>query len=766
MAGDLKYSVEFDTQPAQRALRSLQDQVASFGSAIASAFAFKELTQISSSFEDLRTSLQLLYRDTKTGANAFDDIKKFAATSVFSVEDLTKTVIKLKAAGLEPTVALLRMFADTSSVAADSVGALQAITDLYARTTAGGLGLEDLNRLADRGIPVFDILSKRLGISRLEISKIGQTAEGSRVILRALEDGLTQAFGGASEARAKNLSQAWSNFKDTLANTADAIGQAGLNQALSSILRGLGSIIIAIEPLFTLLAKFINLIVQTVAALKPLADAFSPVIDAFKAFIGLLGIAAIAGFIRGLIGIAVATRGVTVAMAALNAVMSAGPLRLFAIGAALGVGFISLLEKLGGTAKEVADGDGFKVFKDGQLGAGTEDLKEKVKALNQELNKFKVEMQSVVDSFARYNLNAREALGLDSELLSVSRETAAIRRNEADINKRLADEIVKLKEQKAKLTEEERNQGRAGIIDATIKKLEAQAEADKKAGAAAISSSEAAQRADSLRLFGIKSQEEVNKNIRKIQDDINKSVMPEMQKREYDILSAARERAQAEIEAEQAKRNSLLTDAEKQAYLDRALAGTQELIKKERESYNTSRQFSTGWKQAFNEYIENATNNAEHAKRIFQSMTTAMEDLLMNFFKTGKFGWRDFVQTIIDTLMKSQIQQLVGKIMAPTVGGAGGGGGLLGGSIIPGILAEGGPAAMNRPYIVGERGPELFVPASNGTMIPNSGLGGSANVTYNISAVDAQSFRQMLARDPSFLYAVTEQGRRTLPGAA
>jgi phage-related minor tail protein len=76
------------------------------------------------------------------------------------------------------------------------------------------------------------------------------------------------------------------------------------------------------------------------------------------------------------------------------------------------------------------------------------------------------------------------------------------------------------------------------------------------------------------------------------------------------------------------------------------------------------------------------------------------------------------------------------------------------------------------PIIVGERGPELFVPRSAGAIVPNNALGGmasrggdsgSTNITYNISAVDASSFRSMVARDPSFIYAVTEQGRRSQP---
>jgi tape measure domain-containing protein len=60
-----------------------------------------------------------------------------------------------------------------------------------------------------------------------------------------------------------------------------------------------------------------------------------------------------------------------------------------------------------------------------------------------------------------------------------------------------------------------------------------------------------------------------------------------------------------------------------------------------------------------------------------------------------------------------------------------GGGGLLG--LIPG-LADGGPARAGRPHIVGERGPELFVPKSSGTVVPNHAMGGGANVTVNVDA--------------------------------
>jgi hypothetical protein len=40
----------------------------------------------------------------------------------------------------------------------------------------------------------------------------------------------------------------------------------------------------------------------------------------------------------------------------------------------------------------------------------------------------------------------------------------------------------------------------------------------------------------------------------------------------------------------------------------------------------------------------------------------------------------------------------------------------------------------------------------------------ATNVTYNINAVDAASFKAMIARDPAFIHAVAMQGSKSVPG--
>lgn len=133
------------------------------------------------------------------------------------------------------------------------------------------------------------------------------------------------------------------------------------------------------------------------------------------------------------------------------------------------------------------------------------------------------------------------------------------------------------------------------------------------------------------------------------------------------------------------------------------------------------------------------------------------EDALTEAVLTGKLSFSDLGDHLKATLAKAMVQKFIsGPILA-----------LFG-------LADGGPAKAGQPYIVGEEGPELFVPNQSGTVIPNdvteamsggSAFGGGNMVTYNINAVDAPSFQQLVASDPQFIYAVTQAGARTIPGS-
>jgi lambda family phage tail tape measure protein len=195
------------------------------------------------------------------------------------------------------------------------------------------------------------------------------------------------------------------------------------------------------------------------------------------------------------------------------------------------------------------------------------------------------------------------------------------------------------------------------------------------------------------------------------------------------------------------------------AAYDARLARIKETQARTTEEQNS---FSSGWAEATEKYRNSITTNAEYAGKQMQNFTKGIEDVFVKFVQTGKLSFKDLANSMIADFARIQAQKALTGLF--------GGGDILGsiGKIFG--FANGGMPPVGVPSLVGERGPELFVPQSAGRIIPNNALGGgqsvvnnTTEVTYSIQAVDASSFRSMLARDPEFIHNVAEQGRRNLP---
>jgi tape measure domain-containing protein len=140
------------------------------------------------------------------------------------------------------------------------------------------------------------------------------------------------------------------------------------------------------------------------------------------------------------------------------------------------------------------------------------------------------------------------------------------------------------------------------------------------------------------------------------------------------------------------------------------------------------------------------TSFGESFKGIISGTMTAQE-ALASFFQSVADAFLDMAAQIIAkwiqmTILNSILSLFPGGGLAKSGGSGFDMGGInntgLGtfnpGNSFPG-LATGGPAMANTPYIVGERGPELFMPGRSGTVIPNDALGGgSTSVVVNVDA--------------------------------
>lgn len=106
-----------------------------------------------------------------------------------------------------------------------------------------------------------------------------------------------------------------------------------------------------------------------------------------------------------------------------------------------------------------------------------------------------------------------------------------------------------------------------------------------------------------------------------------------------------------------------------------------------------------------------------------------LERSLLGAIRKGSLGFDDLKRIALQTLSEIAAQTLQSGL-GNLFGGGAGAGGLLGGALnallgLPG-RATGGPVSPNTPYLVGERGPELFVPTAAGRVLPDISSAGSA----------------------------------------
>jgi hypothetical protein len=125
----------------------------------------------------------------------------------------------------------------------------------------------------------------------------------------------------------------------------------------------------------------------------------------------------------------------------------------------------------------------------------------------------------------------------------------------------------------------------------------------------------------------------------------------------------------------------------------------------------------------------------------FAKAGDVLERGLLSAIRRGSLGFDDLKRAALQTMDEIAAQALrsgIGSLFSGGGAASGGGGGigqLLSGAIgsllgLPG-RATGGPVAPGRSYVVGERGPELFVPTSAGR-VETAATGGARDVRVSI----------------------------------
>lgn len=241
--------------------------------------------------------------------------------------------------------------------------------------------------------------------------------------------------------------------------------------------------------------------------------------------------------------------------------------------------------------------------------------------------------------------------------------------------------------------------------------------------------------------------------------------------REQEIATVARKNFLAvEQQIWEFEQSGMKMSVETQQRLrDEAVRSTAVMVRAINDRWEAERSWETGAIKAINNYLDSVTNAAAQSERLFSNAFKSMEDALVTFVRTGKLDFRSLADSIIADLIRIQIQNSVMKPLAQATSGMSLSGLFSGaGTFFTNLFrASGGPVSAGQPYVVGEQGPEWFVPNAAGTVLPNGSQPvaaaapardqGPININFSVNAMDARSFQTAMVQNKAVVVGIVNQ---------
>ncbi len=330
--GDLIVRVGADTREfnrelgkIQRKIRETSDNIMDMGKAMSMGVTLPiaglgaAAVKAAADLETMETQFISLTGGAQQAAAMVDQLNQFAAATPFQIEEIAGAARQLLAAGTDISQVneQLQFLGD---IAATSGASIEEITAIFAKVQAKGkVELENLNQLAERGIPIFKALSDATGLPADKLGAGAVSVQQFNDVLRgfAQEGGFAA---GAMERLSQTAAGKFSTAMDNLKQAGAEIGRVLLPYVTA-----------AIDKVTELAGKFMNLdegTQKTIVAIAGIAAAIGPAIMAFAAYS------------KAMAGIQVAMAAAKAAGIALNATLLTNPITGVAVAIAAAIALI------------------------------------------------------------------------------------------------------------------------------------------------------------------------------------------------------------------------------------------------------------------------------------------------------------------------------------------------------------------------------------------------------------------------------------------
>ncbi len=184
--------------------------------------------------EVYKLQFETIYQSAEKAREVIQKIYDFADKTPFQSGDLIDAAKQLAGYGTasQDLLPTLKTLGDIAAVSGASLGDLSQI---YGRIMSDGRAMnEDLNRLADRSIPIYSELAKVIGVSNAEVRKLAAAGQvTAQQVQQAFVNMTTGAgqFSGAIEKLAGTGAGQWSTLLDSIESIKRSFGEGLLPQA-------------------------------------------------------------------------------------------------------------------------------------------------------------------------------------------------------------------------------------------------------------------------------------------------------------------------------------------------------------------------------------------------------------------------------------------------------------------------------------------------------------------------------------------------------
>lgn len=300
---DLKVKVKLDNSEFKNGINGIQKDCSSLtstvkkvGAAIAGAFVVKKVVEFGTAIAKVGVEYNALQEQSKVtwttllgsqeeAISQLERIEKFAASTPFSKMGVDQMAKYLHNAGYEGDAVFdtLTKIGDMGSAFGVQEDSLVELTRQFSQVQQAGYAYtEDLNILADRGIPIYQAIADQVGITVAEVKKMASDGKLTAEIYNKAIDSMAKTTEGAMDAQSKTFNGMISTLQDNLTSLAGL-----LTEKLFNALSGVLSVVLPLVESFTSAYKETGSLMEAFKAIIPQIEGLGIKLDGVRVVWGV-----------------------------------------------------------------------------------------------------------------------------------------------------------------------------------------------------------------------------------------------------------------------------------------------------------------------------------------------------------------------------------------------------------------------------------------------------------------------------------------------